>query len=414
MNLHVTAPESRILKGCIQLPSSKSESNRALIIQALSRGMSRVSNLSTAKDSQTLAGLLREMPEEMNVGHAGTAMRFLTAFLAFQSRDTVLTGSTRMQQRPIGPLVDALCKVGADIHYMREEGYPPLMVCGRNARFGDEQVDIPGGVSSQYISALLMIAPTLPSGLKVVLTGTIRSRPYIEMTLRIMEHFGVKSSWEGNEITVSNQFYLPGEYAVEADWSSASYWFCMAALSEEAEIELPGLRQNSWQGDSAIVELMAPLGVETEWTAEGIVVRKRKGQTLPTQLEWNFSPCPDLAQGVLATMSALGVKGIFTGLESLRIKETDRILALQNELGNWGGRLEEKEGETLSWELGGGFEKKLVSIPTYQDHRMALGFAPLSLALSGIQILESDVVVKSYPHYWEDLRSMGFKCEPVK
>lgn len=412
MSLYLRPPSGGILRGRIDLPTSKSECNRALIIRALSRGQCRVEGISSAKDSQTLARLLQESNEELDVGHAGTAMRFLTAYQAFQPRDVVLTGSERMQERPIGPLVEALREIGAEIHYMRKEGYPPLMVCGRNASFGASEVSIPGGVSSQYISALLMVAPTLPAGLRLTLTGAVRSRPYIEMTLRIMEHFGISSTWNGPVIEVPPQYYRPGLYQVEADWSSASYWYCLAALSQEAQVELEGLRPASWQGDSAIVELMEQLGVTTEWTPTGLAITKSPGFKLPDTLEWDFSPCPDLAQGVLATLHALGVRGKFVGLESLRIKETDRIAALQNELGKLGGQLKEfEQGGHLSWELSGTFQANAISVPTYQDHRMALAFAPLALRTGAITILEEEVIGKSYPHYWSDLEKVGFQME---
>ena len=405
--IHITGP-GRPLKGTVHLPSSKSESNRALIIRAYSNGLAEVAHLSDAKDTRTLERLLREMPDEMDVGHAGTAMRFLASYLAFQPRDFVLTGSERMQQRPIGPLVDALREIGAEINYMQREGFPPLMVHGRNARFGATEVGIPGGISSQYISSLLMLAPRLTDGLTVRLEGEVRSRPYIEMTLKLMARYGVAHSWEGNAIHVPRQSYRPGQYRVEADWSSASYWYCIAALAEEAEIALPGLRRDSWQGDQAIVEIMAQLGVDTEWTEEGVLVRQ-SGRARAALLEWDFAGCPDLAQGVLATMSALGVRGRFTGLESLRIKETDRIAALQAELGKFGMALEEQDGpEGKFWTLEGEFQAVEATIPTYEDHRMALAFAPLALRLPGIWIEEPEVVVKSYPAYWSDLEAMGF------
>ena len=398
---------TKAIRATIHLPSSKSESNRALIIGAYSSGLAQIENLSDAKDTVTLERLLREKPEEMDVGHAGTAMRFLTSYLAFQPRDYVLTGSARMQERPIGPLVDALRKIGAEINYMVREGYPPLMIHGRNARFGDKEVEIPGGISSQYISSLLMLAPTLTDGLGITLTGEIRSRPYIEMTLRLMERFGVAHSWEGRRIHVPRQAYRAGTYAVEADWSSASYWYCLAALADEAEIELPGLRRDSWQGDQAIVELMAGLHVATEWTADGVKLVKRRGD-LPEELRWDFSGCPDLAQGVLVAMAVLGVRGEFTGLESLRIKETDRIAALQNELGKFGVALEEEDGmKGKLWTLSGEFTARPAEIPTYHDHRMALAFAPLALHVEGLVILEPDVIVKSYPSYWADLEKAG-------
>ncbi|MCL4110630.1 UNVERIFIED_CONTAM: hypothetical protein GTU68_057251 [Idotea baltica] len=380
----------------------------------MSHGLAQVHNLSAAKDTVTLERLLREMPEEMDVGHAGTAMRFLTAFLSFQPRDFILTGSSRMQERPIGPLVDALRQAGAEINFMRRDGYPPMMIHGRNSTFGATTIDIPADISSQYISALLMLAPTLPDGLTIRLHGEISSRPYIAMTLRIMAHFGVSATWEGNNISVPRQPYDAGNYHVEADWSAASYWFCLTALSDEAEIQLPGLRPASWQGDQAVVEMMTALGVETTWTEDGVVLRKVV-TALPDEVRWDFADCPDLAQGLLVALSALGVAGHFRGLHSLRIKETDRIAALQNELGKFGMQLTEGEDASgLFWELSGTFQPKAVSIPTYQDHRMAMAFAPLALRVEGLQIEAPSVVVKSYPTYWEDLKCIGIESKQFK
>lgn len=397
------------IKGRIQLPTSKSESNRALIIRALSHGFAEIDNLSEAKDTVTLERLLREMPEELDVGHAGTAMRFLTAYLTFQPRDFVLTGSSRMQERPIGPLVTALRAVGAEINYMRREGYPPLMIHGRNAKFGSNAIDIPADISSQYISAMLMLAPTLPDGLTLRLVGEVSSRPYIAMTLRLMAHFGVESNWEGDSIHVPRQAYSAGKYTIESDWSAASYWFSIAALSESADIELPGLRQHSWQGDSVVTDMMIDLGVKSEWLADGLRLTKTDSPKI-NEVSWDFSGCPDLAQGLLVALSALGMHGHFRGLESLRIKETDRIAALQNELGKFGMVLQEEEDENGKfWTLSGEFNPKPASIPTYQDHRMAMAFAPLALKVAGIQIEDSNVVVKSYPRYWDDLEKIGLK-----
>ena len=233
------------------------------------------------------------------------------------------------------------------------------------------------------------------------------SRPYIEMTLRLMEHFGVQANWSGQSIHVPRQPYSTGTYAIESDWSAASYWFCLVALADEAEIDLPGLRPSSWQGDHVVHEFMTHLGVETEWREDGIRIRKVES-TLGTKVIWDFSGCPDLAQGLLVALSALGVGGRFRGLESLRIKETDRIAALQNELGKFGMRLEEREDPAgLYWDLEGTFNPNPAIIPTYQDHRMAMAFAPLALKVEGLQIEEPDVVVKSYPRYWEDLNKVG-------
>lgn len=405
-SFRISAPTTP-LRGTVQLPASKSESNRMLILRALSQNAIEVDNLSEARDTQTLIRLLAAQPERMDVGHAGTAMRFLTAYLSFLPRDHELTGSARMQQRPIGLLVDALRALGADIHYLRNEGYPPLMIFGRSAHFRDERICIPGNVSSQYISALLMIAPNLPSGLQIDIEGTIGSRPYIEMTLGLMARFGARYTWEGPSIRVEKGLYGRGRYTVESDWSAASYWYAMVAMAEEAEIELPGLRRNSLQGDHVVAELMAPLGVATEFTPTGVVLRKRK-VVLPAAVDWDFRDCPDLAQGLLPVLSVLGIAGRFTGLESLRIKETDRIAALQNELGKFGMELLEADGR---WLLSGDFRPAPASIPTYEDHRMAMAFAPLALASPDLQIEEAGVVVKSYPRYWDDLRSVGFRVE---
>ncbi len=395
------------LKGCIQLPSSKSESNRALIIRALSHGFAEVENLSEARDTVILEHLLREMPDELDVGDAGTAMRFLTAFLAFQPRDFILTGSSRMQERPIGPLVEALRSIGAEVNYMRREGYPPLMIHGRNAKFGDSMIDIPANVSSQYISALLLIAPTLTDGLSIRLVNEVRSRPYIEMTLRLMSHFGVNTIWERDMIRVPRQPYAAGTYFVEADWSAASYWFCMVALSEQAEITLLGLRRDSWQGDKVVTEMMADIGVETEWLDNGLKLTK-DDLPLPTHVHWDFTSCPDLAQGLLVSLSALGINGRFRGLESLKIKETDRIAALQNELRKFGITFEEKrDTHGPFWELSGNFNPTKATISTYKDHRMAMSFAPLALKVKDLQILSPEVVVKSYPGFWDDLEKVG-------
>ena len=392
------------LRGRVQLPASKSESNRLLTLQALSRGRIQVENLSEAKDTQTLDQLLRDDAETMNVGHAGTAMRFLTALLAFRPADKMLTGSSRMQQRPIGLLVDALRTLGADIQYLAETGFPPLMIFGKNAHFGESKVKIPGHISSQYISALLMIAPTLPDGLQLEITGKIGSRPYIEMTLSLMARFGIAHRWEGQTIHIDRQFYEAGKYAVEADWSAASYWYSMVSLSPGAKVELLGLRRQSSQGDHRVAEMMEPLGVSTTFSDAGVVL-EHVPTDLPASVAWDFSDCPDLAQGLLPMLAARGLKGQFSGLESLRIKETDRINALQIELQKFGISFQES---AATWILDGTFTANSVQIPTYEDHRMALGFAPLALVNPEIRILEPTVVQKSYPRFWDDLSGMGF------
>jgi 3-phosphoshikimate 1-carboxyvinyltransferase len=405
MSIRLTPPAQPI-RADIYLPGSKSESNRALILQAVSNGLVQITGLAEAHDTQTLDRLLRTLPETMDVGHAGTAMRFLAAFLAFRPSDHVLTGSSRMVERPIGPLVQALREMGADIHCLGKEGYPPLLIYGRNAKFGDSTVTLPGNVSSQFISALLLIAHTQPDGLRIVITGEVQSRPYIEMTLELLGRFGIAHTWVGDTITIARQHLRAGTHAVEADWSAASYWFCIAALSPGCDIRLHGLLQNSLQGDSVVADKMAALGVQANWQ-DGMLVLTNTGKLQP-EVHWDMVDCPDLAQGMLAAAAALGVRATMTGLQSLRIKETDRIAALQTELAKFGTQLLEEDGK---WWLEGKFTPQPAHIATYQDHRMAMAFAPLALACPSIDIEDHNVVAKSYPAFWEDLAKVGFGVE---
>jgi 3-phosphoshikimate 1-carboxyvinyltransferase len=397
-------PPTAPLQGDIYLPGSKSESNRALILQAMSGGLVRIEGLSLAKDTQTLQKLLQENPEHLDVYHAGTAMRFLAAYLAFRPEDKMLTGSSRMLERPIGPLVNALRAMGADIHCIGREGYPPLLIFGKNAKFGASTVILPGNVSSQFISALLLVAYAQPDGLRIRIQGEVLSRPYIEMTLELMARFGIAHTWEGDTIAIARQQLRAGTYAVEADWSAASYWFCMVALSKGSEIKLHGLRETSLQGDCVVADKMADLGVQAKWQ-QGALHLSHTDAIRPS-VQWDFADCPDLAQGLITAAAALGVQGSFTGLQSLRIKETDRIAALQIELGKVGMQLME---EADKWWLEGRFEAKSVSFDTYQDHRMAMACAPLALACPSITIQNEEVVEKSYPHFWQDLEKVGLQ-----
>lgn len=404
MNLQLHHPGGPLV-GTLPLPSSKSESNRVLIMQALSQGRITVENLSDAQDTRTLAALLHDNPETMDVGHAGTAMRFLAAYLAFRPEDKVLTGSHRMVERPIGALVETLREIGADIAYLGREGYPPLAIYGKNCHWGADAVEIRGDISSQFITALLMIAPTLPDGLRITITGPSRSWPYIRMTLDLMARFGVQHTQEGNVITVPRQLYQAAHYAVEGDWSAVSYWFVAAGLAPEADLLVPGLFEESLQGDKAVIGMAAELGVTAEFTAGGLRIRKEPGFTLPAAVDWDFNDCPDLAQGLMVLLGGLGVAGHFRGLESLRIKETDRIAAMQTELAKFGVALTEGDGE---WWLSGKVQPTPALIGTYHDHRMAMAFAPLSLLVPGLSIEDADVVAKSYPRFWEALRGVGF------
>jgi 3-phosphoshikimate 1-carboxyvinyltransferase len=385
----------------IPLPSSKSESNRALIINALAGGKDNLSNLAEARDTQTMMRLLASDDTVADVIDAGTTMRFLTAYFAVTGQQKTMTGTPRMCERPIGILVDALRSLGADIQYINQEGYPPLQLNGFEFS-GNNHLQIRGDVSSQYISAILMIAPLLPAGLFLEITGELGSKPYIEMTLKQMEAFGVvaQTDWENMTITVAAQQYEPIPYAIESDWSGASYWFSAVALSEneDAELELLGLKENSLQGDSVITQIMSHLGVKSEYTGRGFKLTKILAK--PT-LEWDFTNCPDLAQTVCVVASAKNIPLTLTGLESLKVKETDRIFALQTELAKFGTTLLEVE-KNHKYQLTPKAEKpkNSISIHTYDDHRMAMAFAPLSL-LMDITIEEPDVVVKSYPSFWK-------------
>lgn len=391
------------LTGDIKLPASKSEANRALIIAALSGQESELHNLSEANDTQLLQRLLKSDAETIDAEDAGTVMRFLTAYYAVTGQQKILTGTERMCQRPIKVLVEALRELGADILYLGEDGYPPLKMNGFSGS-GNRKLNVRSDISSQYISALLMVGPLLPDGLELELEGKIGSRPYIEMTLSLMGHFGVSATFEGNTITVPHQPYKAAAFSVESDWSAASYWYSLVALAQEADITLLGLKQKSFQGDRAIVDIMNRLGVHTSFAEEGVKLTK-KAQERHASLD--FSDCPDLAQTVVALCAGIGVRVDMTGLESLRIKETDRIQALQIEVLSINSSLEEITPGVFRL-TPGILHKEKLSFRTYQDHRMAMAFAPLAL-LEPVEIQEPGVVRKSYPRFWEDLQKVGFE-----
>lgn len=387
----------------IQLAASKSESNRALIINALSNFGGQLSNVSAARDTQTMLRLLQSSETVADVLDAGTTMRFLTAYFAVTGQNKTMTGTPRMCERPIGILVDALRTLGADITYLGKDGYPPTQLNGFNYS-GENKVRIRGDVSSQYISALLMVGPTLPEGITLELTGEVGSRPYIEMTLQQMVAFGAtfEADWEQKIIRVPAQKYTPTHYQVESDWSGASYWYSVVALAEQAEVELLGLKENSLQGDSAIVDIMRHMGVESTFTAQGVLLTK-----IPTQqaFAWDFTDCPDLAQTVAACAVAKGITVTMTGIESLKIKETDRVAALQAELPKIGGELVEVESNTKYVVRRTVAPTTQPTIETYDDHRMAMAFAPVGMVMP-IVIEEPHVVAKSYPSFWEDLKKV--------
>lgn len=401
--IQITAPER--INATIQLPSSKSISNRALIISALGNGTFRPENLSDCDDTQVMIRALDGTPKDtIDIMAAGTAMRFLTAYLSVTPGTRIITGTQRMQQRPIQILVDALRELGADIEYVGNEGFPPLRITGRELTKG--HIRLPGNVSSQYISALLMIGPSLKNGLTVTLTGDIISRPYINLTLQLMKNYGAQVSWtDEHELKVEPQPYQSVPFYVESDWSAASYWYQIVALSAEAEVTLPGLFQDSSQGDSRVADIFQSLGVETTYEKKAVTLKKIPDSV--KRLDYNFIDQPDLAQTFVVTCAMLGVPFRFSGLQSLKIKETDRMAALIKEMGKLGVVLHEEGGSVLSWE-GERCTPTGEAIDTYEDHRMAMAFAPAAIVLPSIEINNPQVVSKSYPHYWDDLQQAGF------
>ncbi len=408
------------LNADISLPASKSISNRVLIMHALAHGSNLPSNLSDCDDTRVMMQALNEKPETIDIMAAGTAMRFLTAYLCVTPGTHVITGTSRMQQRPIRILVDALRELGAHIEYTSNEGFPPLRITGTELTGGTVILD--GGVSSQYISALLMIGPLLPEGLRLLLTGDIISRPYIDMTLQLMHEFGIEAGWtSGNCIVVEHGSYTDTHFNVESDWSAASYWYEMAALygikktisgiRTAPQVNLYGLFKHSYQGDSRGAELFAHLGVNTYFTPQRISLTL--GEKHAEYLDANFEDIPDLAQTFAVTCCLTGTPFRFTGLQSLKIKETDRMTALIRELHKLGFVLHSEQNSILKWDGKRCEPEAFPIIDTYKDHRMAMAFAPACLVLPYIRIADPLVVSKSYPRFWEDLRSSGFLIKEV-
>ncbi|SHF72103.1 3-phosphoshikimate 1-carboxyvinyltransferase [Mariniphaga anaerophila] len=406
MKYQVTATRTEI-NGCINLPASKSISNRVLIINALCYNPYVAKNLSDSDDTRVLEQALFSNSNKFDIGHAGTAMRFLTAFLSKIVGEWEITGSERMKQRPIGILVDALNELGARIEYIEKDGFPPLKIFGSHLK--GKTLELDGSISSQYISALLLIAPTIENGLTLALKGEITSRSYIELTLKLMARFGIQYKWEGNTITVPEQNYLPGEFTVEADWSGASYWYQMLALAEKGEILLENLQIDSLQGDANIAGWFKQLGVQSTQKSDGILLSKSTS-SLPAKLEFDFIENPDVAQTMACLCVAKKIPFYFSGLKTLKIKETDRIAALQNELKKFGATVTEPAHGELAWDgtIDASTAEKIPIIKTYHDHRMALAFAPMVLAGYNLDIEDPMVVTKSYPSFWEDLKQVGF------
>lgn len=412
MQIKAFAP--KYVKGKVILPSSKSLSNRVLVINALSgnRGM-LPENVSDCDDTRVMIKWLDGCDETVDVGAAGTAMRFSTALLAVSEGYRVITGSERMKQRPIALLVDALRGLGAEIEYVGNEGYPPLRIKGNPTMKGG-CVSLSGGVSSQYISALLMIAPMMEEGLTLTLIGDVVSRPYIDMTIGLMRDFGAKVMWmDDNVVRVEPRVYSKRDFFVESDWSACSYWYEMVALGD-GDVLLPGLFKDSFQGDSRVAELFSMLGVATEYVegeGMGACVHIYRTGDVCGRLDLDLVEQPDLAQTLVVCCCMMGVPFRFTGLQSLKIKETDRINALRTEMRKLGYVVGEENDSVLYWNGERCEADTEPVIDTYDDHRMAMAFAPCALKLGEIRINDPHVVSKSYPGYWEDLRSVGFVCE---
>lgn len=392
----------------LSLGGSKSISNRVLLIKALSQTDFSITNLSDSDDTQTMLRLVETEETTYDVHHAGTCFRFLTAKLAISKGNQILTGSKRMLKRPIGPLVDALKLIGADIEYIGDQGYPPLRINSFTSQ-NQNTVSIDAGISSQFISALCMIAPVLPEGLVINLNGDLVSRSYLEMTLSIMKDFGVRSSFVGNNIEVAHQEYVARDYKVESDWSSVSYLYSIAALLSGSKLKLSHYFENSYQGDSGTPDLYKLFGVDTEYVENHISINSNGDYT--DNIKYDFINQPDLTQTYSVMAAALGIEMHYKGVQTLAIKETDRMTALAIELSKVGVSIEKATGEYEYIQKG----RAVVEGPifeTYQDHRMAMALAPLSI-LGTIYISNPEVVAKSYPNYWNDLATLGFKITSV-
>ena len=397
------------IQDTIYIPSSKSISNRMLIMHALAGMGAAPGNLSDSDDTRVLQDALESGSATKDIGHAGTAMRFLTAYYSIQEGKVVLTGSERMKQRPVGPLVKALRELGATITYMEKEGCPPLEISGGLEKGGRITVD--GGISSQFISALMMIGPMLKGGLHMTLTGDVVSSTYIRMTMALMKSGGVEAAFDGREVAIGQGSYSFDRVTVESDWSGASYWYQMAALLPGSVITLPHLERESLQGDAVLATLFEPLGVESRFAHSGVTLHS--GQAINSDhYSADFTGSPDLVQTCAATLCALGIPFRLTGTRTLRVKETDRVAALQAELGKLGFRIEaDRGGDWISWDGRRDKSQTAPLIETYHDHRMAMAFAPLSIPFGPLSINDPMVVTKSYPGYWDDLRKAGFSIQ---
>lgn len=415
IDLKISHP-TKVAKGVIHLTGSKSISNRVLIIQALCKDEFKIENLSSSADTQTLVRLLASENLDLNAGHAGTTYRFMTAYCAVTGREALLSGSDRMHQRPIGELVDAINSLGGNIQYKGEIGFPPLEI--KKGNIDKNSVSLKSNISSQYITALLLVAPTLPNGLIINLESEPVSRPYIEMTLRIMEYFGISYQWEDLTITIKPQEYIAKNYFVESDWSSASYLYAIAAIAKDADITIHGLTDQALQGDSAISKMMSSFGIKTSYEDRSLRITKVQQEAIPFY-EYDFISQPDIAQTVSVIGAARGTSLLMSGLQTLAIKETDRTKALKTELKKFDVsfvkmplRFSQKTAIQYFMQEGKAQYNEEAEIETYDDHRMAMAFAPLALLFPMI-IKDKEVVRKSYPTYWDDLAQLGFTVETL-
>jgi len=398
---------SKNLKTSVVLPSSKSLSNRLLIIKSLCEDDFKIHNLSKSDDTKILDGCLQNIDtwRVFDVNDAGTPLRFLTAAFAISPGNRLLTCSSRMSERPVGPLVDALNVLGAKICYFDKKGFPPLVINGSEIRGGKIAID--AGISSQFISALLLIAPVLPEGLEITLKSPVASAPYIRMTLGLMEHFGIVSEWKDDRIKIKPQKYQANEYTIEADWSAAAFWYEIAALADEAEIELAGLKKDSLQGDAVVAEFFRKLGVQTSYLANSIILTKCNEKA--PSLELDFFDVPDMFPAIIASCAALNTSCRFTGIQNLALKESDRVKAMVTELEKFGYCFKwDKEDALVSENNYKPDVVKNIFCNTYNDHRIAMALAPLSLLGFNLSLDNASCVAKSYPAYFDDLQNAGF------
>ncbi len=409
MKLHLSSPSNLCIESKVTITGSKSESNRCLLLKALYNTIS-ISNISNSDDAQVMEKGLEVQNGIVDIHHAGTAMRFLTSFFATQQgREVTLTGSQRMTERPIKVLVDALKELGAEISYEKNEGYPPIRIKGK--KITKHRVSLPANISSQYISSLLLVAPSLENGIELELVGKITSVPYIKMTLSLLSEIGIENSFEDNTIKVYPKQQVNNiDLVVESDWSSASYFYSIVALCEVGtKIELSAYKKNSLQGDSVLASIYTSFGIETKFENNKVVLSKTEDK-LPKDFSWDLSNAPDIAQTIAVTCFGLGIGCELSGLHTLKIKETDRLEALHTELTKLGASITVTD-KSLSLKPTSIINED-VAIDTYNDHRMAMAFAPLAIK-SGIIINDAGVVSKSYPDYWTDLKNLQFKVSEI-